>query len=187
MGKFLTGASRIKQTYRRRVWSLIDNELYRDDSGEIYLAPRSMYTDNYTIPMWIAIFAGSPVDYDVRASHIHDLGCFTHQIVAVELTETELKSRGFLKFNEKADMWICENIPEEYLYVKDVGKKEINDIFNRCMKACNIPTFNRIMYRLGVCFNFMFYVDDWLGRVFKIDLSQIYNESWWDSKVWYKK
>ena len=185
MGKFLTGASRIKQVNRKRVWSLIDNELYKDDDGSIHLAPRSMYTDNYTIPMFIAIIAGSPVDYSVLSSHQHDLCCFTKQILCVELTETELKDKGLLWYNERAKMWVCENIPPEYLYTKEVSKKEANDMFYRCMKACDIPTFNRYLYRFGVCFNLMWYVDDWRGKVFKLDLSQIYNEEYWDKNTWY--
>ena len=40
MGKFLTGKSRVQQTDRKRIWKLLDNEVYKADDGVIYLAPR---------------------------------------------------------------------------------------------------------------------------------------------------
>ena len=78
MGKFLTGKARLQQTDRKRYWKLLDNEVYKDDNGDIYLTPRNMLSDNYTIPMFVAPLAGSPVDFDTRCSHAHDLLCYTH-------------------------------------------------------------------------------------------------------------
>ena len=89
MCRFLTGKARLQQTDKKRIWKLFDNELYKADDGNIYLVPRNMQTDNYTIPCWIAWLAGSPVDYDTRASHLHDLWCYVREALVVTLTEKE--------------------------------------------------------------------------------------------------
>ena len=72
MCKFLTGKARLQQTDKKRIWKLLDNEVYKANDGNIYMAPRNMQTDNYTVPLWAAPLGGSPVDYDTRCSHIHD-------------------------------------------------------------------------------------------------------------------
>lgn len=185
MGKFLTGPVRIQQTCRKRVWKLLDNELFLDDDGSICLAPRNFYTDNYTIPMWVSIIAGSPVDWATAPSHIHDLACDTRSVLKVKLTEEELKALGYLRYSSKNEMWVCEDIPINFLYTEKVNKLQANNLLYRCMKACDIPTLNRTIIRLGVCFNIGWYIDYWLGRVFDLDLEQVYNEKYWNEKVWY--
>ena len=52
--KWLTGNSRLEKSDKPNKWYLIDNELFQDKDGTIYLIPRNYETDNYTIPDWIA-------------------------------------------------------------------------------------------------------------------------------------
>ena len=91
MGRFLTGRVRLEQTDKVRIFRILDNELYQDDDGYIYIVPRYMQTDNYTIPLWISWLGGSPVDYRVEPSHLHDFACYTFAVVYTTLTEKELK------------------------------------------------------------------------------------------------
>ena len=53
------------------------------------------------------------------------------------------------------------------------------------MVATDIPLLNRLIIRAGVAFNFMYYVDDWTGKVFKLNLDRVYEEAYWNEKVWY--
>ena len=41
MGKFLTDKSRLGQTNIEGIWYTLDNQLYKDDDGTIYLTPRN--------------------------------------------------------------------------------------------------------------------------------------------------
>ena len=50
MGKFLTDAARIEQIPKKGMYKVLDNELYQDDDGFIYLVWRGFQTDNFT---WI--------------------------------------------------------------------------------------------------------------------------------------
>ena len=183
MGRFLTGKARIQQTDRRRVWKLLDNELYKADDGSIYVAPRTMYTDNYTIPCWISWLAGSPVDYDTRCSHIHDQFCYNHQALMITLTEEELREKGYLRYFEKSNMWICEDVPPEFLAKRKVGKFETNNMLYECMKAAGEPWLSRVLIRAGVIFNAGWFVDLWTGKVFDLDLGRVYEEEYWRTHV----
>lgn len=185
MGKFLTGVARIQQTDKKRVWKVLDNELYMDDDGTIYLVPRNFYTDNYTIPTWIAWLGGSPVDNDVRGSHLHDLCCDCHSAIKVNLTTDELLKLDLLRCKSKTGMWICENIPEQYLEIIPKTKKEANDLLYRCMKAAGSAKRDRYVTRAGVCFNIGWFIDKWQGKVFDIELDKIYTEEFWRTHVWY--
>ena len=106
MGKFLTGKARLQQIDRKGYWRLLDNEIYKDDNGDIHITPRNMLSDNYTIPLWIDLLVGSPVDFDTRCCHLHDLQCFSHETLTVALTEEELIKKGYLRYSEKNKMWI---------------------------------------------------------------------------------
>ena len=128
MCKFLTGASRVQQTEKRRIWKLLDNEVFKSDSGQIYMAPRTMQTDHYTIPMWVSWIAGSPVDYDTRCAHIHDQWCYNHEALMITLSEKELKEKGYLRYSRHKRMWVCEDVPTEYLTKREVGKFETNNM-----------------------------------------------------------
>ena len=183
MGKFLTGKARLEQTDRKRVWKLLDNEVYKANDGDIYIAPRNMYTDNYTIPLWISALAGSPVDYDTRCSHIHDSMCFLHHAILINLTEKELRDKGYLKFSEKNNTWVCEDIPVEYLYKRKVGKMEANNILYECMEAVGAPLSDRVKLRLGTIFNIGWFIDVWTNKIFELDLNRIYEEDYWRENV----
>jgi hypothetical protein len=186
MCRFLTGPARIQQTKKRRIWKLFDNELYKGNDGCIYIVPRSMLTDNYTIPLIVAFIAGSPVDFDTRASHLHDLACFGHAVIEVTLKEHELRDKGFLRYSDKNKMWVCEDIPKEYLRIRKVGKFEANNLLYECMEASWVPLISRIIIRIGVCFNFSFYLDSLFKRVLDFDLDKIYEEDYWENNVYVK-
>lgn len=183
MCRFLTGKARIQQTDRKRVWKLLDNEVYKANDGKLYLAPRTMYTDNYTIPLWASWIAGSPVDYDTRCSHIHDQFCYNHQALMITLTEEELREKGYLKYSEKTVMWVCEDIPVKYLVKRKVSKFETNNMLYECMEAAGEPWLSRALVRAGVAFNIGWYIDSWTGKVFDLDLSRIYDEKYWREHV----
>ena len=179
MGCFLTGHARIQQTDRRRLWKLSDNELFKDSDGTIYMAPRNMPSDCYTIPLWIAWIAGSPIDFDTRGSHIHDQMCYNHEVLIVDMTEEELKEKKLLRYSEKNKMWVCEDVPVGALRKREVSKKEANDILYRCMESVNVPLLNRIIIRIGVVFNVGWFFDKWFGKVFSLDFDRVYEEAYW--------
>ena len=183
MCKFLTGKARIQQTEKRRIWKLLDNEVFKANDGALYLVPRNMQTDNYTIPLWMSWLAGSPVDYDTRASHLHDFACSFHRVVLINLTEKELIDEGYLRYSNKNKMWVCEDIPVEFLKVRKIGKFEANNLLYGCMEACGIPFINRLIIRLGTAANIGWYRDSLLDRVLEFDLEKIYDEDYWDKKV----
>ena len=183
MCKFLTGKARIQQVDRKRMWMLLDNEVFKANDGNIYLAPRTMYTDNYTIPLWVSWIAGSPVDYDTRCSHIHDCWCYTHEALIITLSEKELKKRGYLKYSRHKRMWVCEDIPAEFLAKRKVGKFETNNMLYECMEAAGEPWLSRALVRLGVCFNLGWYINLWFGKVFSLDLERVYEEEYWREKT----
>ena len=92
MGRFLTQKVRMEQCCQRRYWHTLDNELYKDDDGTIYIVPRHFKTDNFTIPSWVAFLAGSPVDFRVEPSHVHDIQCDFHK--AIYVFHTALRRQG---------------------------------------------------------------------------------------------
>lgn len=183
MCKFLTGKARLQQTDKVRTWKLLDNELFKANDGKIYMAPRNMYTDNFTIPLFLCWLAGSPVDYDTRCSHVHDELCYTHYSLIVNLTEEELEERGYLRYSEKNRMWICENIPVEFLRGEKIGKFKANNIFYECLASCGVPLINRVILRLGVGCNINWFIYKWIGKVFPLDLDRVYDEAYWKEHV----
>lgn len=183
MCKFLTGSARIEQTEKRRIWKLLDNEIFKADDNTLYLVPRNMQTDNYTIPMFASWIAGSPVDFDTRASHLHDFFCYFHRAIVINLTEKELRNEGYLKYSNKNRMWICEDIPVKFLKIVKIGKVKANNLFYKCMKASRIPLINRIILRLGTVFNIRWYIDSLFDEVLEFNLEEIYNEIYWEEKI----
>ena len=183
MCKFLTGKARLQQTDLIRTWKLLDNELFKANDGKIYMAPRNMYTDNFTIPLFLCWLAGSPVDYDTRCSHIHDSCCYWHEALIVTLTEEELKEKGYLRYSEKNKMWVCEDIPVEFLRKEKISKFRTNNIFYECLVSCNVPFIIRISYRIAVSFNLNWFIYKWLGRVFPLELNRVYDELYWREHV----
>lgn len=146
MGRFLTSSSETKQLAQKGQYKLIDNELYLDDNGYIYLAWRGFQTDNFT---WI-----NSNDWDIRCSHLHDVGCRHHQMVRVCLSERQLKRLGFL-YKYKGE-WLCRDIPPVFLKVVDITGHEVNNLFYRMLKNADCPKTPKIiqyLYRAGVSFN----------------------------------
>nr|DAJ74750.1 MAG TPA: hypothetical protein [Caudoviricetes sp.] len=167
MGKFLTSESRIGQLAQKGLYKLLDNELYKDDDGSIYLAWRNFQTDNFT---WI-----KSNDWDIRCSHLHDVGCKHHQVVRVKLNENQLKIARFLR--TKHDKIVCENIPPKYLEVVDVSGNWINNLFYRMLRDADCPKtpkYIQYKYRAGVSLNFGWFKS---GKK-KIELDKIYSEVW---------
>ncbi len=183
MCKFLTGKARLQQTDKSRTWKLLDNELFKANDGKIYMAPRNMYSDNYTIPLFLCWLAGSPVDFDTRDSHVHDEFCYTHNALVVTLTEEELKEKGFLRYSEKNKMWVCEDVPVEFLAKEKIGKFRANNIFYECMVSSGVPLISRLIIRAGVACNLNWFIYKWIGKVFELDLNRVYEESYWREHV----
>ena len=173
--EWLTYKSRLEQSNTTNDWYLVDNELYKDEDGAIYITPRNYITDNYTIPDWVAWLAGGKTKWDVRPSHIHDFGCQFHQLLRVTLTESELRQRRLLRTHidkeKDEEIPVCENIPTKYIEIIPVTKWEIDCLFKRAMKATgDIPNKVLNLFRCGVFFN----VGWVLGDHLPFDLSKIY-------------
>jgi hypothetical protein len=183
MGRFLTGKSRVQQTDRKRIWKLLDNEVYKADDGRIYLAPRTMYSDFYTIPSVVAPIAGSPVDYDARCCFIHDILCYAHHALLITLSEEDLKEKGYLRYSEKNAMWVCEDVPARYLAKCKIGKFRANNILYECMRAAGENLFSCILVRLGVCANIGWFIDILFNNVLDLDLNRVYDEEYWRAYV----
>ena len=167
MGKFLTTPTPILPLNKKGKYKLLNNELYKDDDGTIYLVWRNFETDNFT---WI-----KSNNWDIRCSHIHDEGCKYHQLVKVLLTENQLKLLRFLvvKHNEI----ICKDIPAKFLKVVDVSGTQINNLFYRMLRDADnpkTPKYIQLAYRTGVSFNLGWFFS---GKE-KIELNNLYNERW---------
>lgn len=153
--KALTYKSRIQQIGDTNKFFLLDNEVFATHSGTI-IAPRYLLTDNIT-------FINNTF-VDVRASHPHDIGCACHKLITSNLDEQDLMDMGLLYLNEKATereckfleqlkkagkykgdtnalVFVCDDIPEEYLNIIDVDFSENNQIFKDALKACGVNSF----------------------------------------------
>ena len=145
--KPLTYKSRIRQIGDNNKFILSDNEIFATNNG-IIIAPRFLYTDNIT-------FINNTF-VDIRASHVHDIGCAYHKLIVSSLTEEDLRKLGLLYLNKKAterereflstlaargkysgdtnvDVWVCENIPIEYLKIIDISFSENNRLFKEML------------------------------------------------------
>ena len=152
MGKFLTSHSRIEQLDIPGKWKLIDNQLYKDDDGIIYLCPRNLITDGFTIPNILAAIAGGKMQWDTRASSEHDFECYYHLVLIVNMTEYELRRDGYLHIHN--DLQVCENIPLEFLTLKTTTFNETNNRFLRMLQSLNsISSWRAKLLRFGVNFN----------------------------------
>ncbi len=168
--KWLTEKARLQQSEEAGDWFLMDNELFQDDDGIIYLVPRNYKTDNYTIPDWVAWLAGNKSKWDVRPSHIHDFGCQFHELVKVNLDEESLKRLKYLRLHK--NKIVCEDIPTKFLSLVPVTKWQIDCLFKRAMKATGaIPVRVYNVFRCGVVFNF-----GWLGNHPAFNLNKIYTK-----------
>ena len=138
----------------------LHNQLFKDTDGTIYLVPRYFETDGYTIPYWLAWIGGGKKKWDMRPAIGHDLECKYHQAIVVNLTEEELRSRGYLYHKEKTIgdkvliIPVCEDIPIKYLTVKKSTFNQANSRFKRMMKATGqLKAWRVNMMRLAVNFN----------------------------------
>lgn len=141
------------------------NQLYHDTKyNKIYLVPRNLVSDNYTIPLGI-----NKSKWDVRPSHLHDIGCKYHKLIVVDLP-LHIIIEKYLCTKDKYTY--CKDIPIEYLKIVDIKFNSNNNLFYRAMRDCNINNFSSCLYRVGVQFNI-----GWLfGKPPSINLSKIYKE-----------
>lgn len=175
MGRFITAKARIEQT-ENGYWKTLDNELYLDDDGALYITPRFFWSDGYTFPPILTVFLGDKHYWDVRAAHGHDLFCRFHERIKVNMSIALLKMKGYLRTHIDKygnPMVICEDIPLEYLDVEKVKKKWADDCFKRMMLAVNIPRSKANIIRFGVTFNLNWYLKTGKRSILTFD---IYNE-----------
>lgn len=174
---FLTYYSEMAQTPKPNIWATLHNQLFKDDDGVIYLVPRYFLTDSYTIPDWLAWLGGGKMKWDNRPAIGHDFDCKFHQCIKVNLSESELREKGYLRSHTKVlgDEYliipVCDDIPIQYLSVIDVSFNQANSKFKRMMLATqNIKKWRVNLMRFAVNFNI-----GWMksGKE-KIDLSRIY-------------
>lgn len=141
----------------------LSNQLYYDSKyDKLYLVPRLLLTDDYTMPLGI-----NKNKWDVRASHLHDIGCKFHQVIVVDLPLDTIEKEYLCKF---LGSLCCKDIPIEYLHIEDITFNNCNSLFKRCMRDSGIPSYIYNLYRLGVNFN--------IGWLFngkdKLDLNKLY-------------
>lgn len=168
MGKFITSHSRFEQTNIPEKWKLIDNQIYQDDDGTLYLCPRNYITDGFTIPSWLAFIAGSKMKYDTRASSEHDFECSYHKVIVINITEQKLRSMGLLyAYN---GLSVCDNIPLKFLSIKDTTFLETNKRFLRMLQSVNnIPEWRIELMAKAVNLN-----ASWLWVKHELDLNRLY-------------
>lgn len=168
MGKFLTSHSRIEQLDIPEMWKMLDNQLYKDDDGTIYLCPRNYLTDGYSIPDAVAWVAGSKMKWDTRCSCEHDFECSYHKVIVVDLTEQQLRDRGYLRLYDGIE--VCDNIPLEFLKIRATTFAQTNARFMRMMQTVNsIPPWRARMMGYAVNLNY-----GWLKRPHELDEERIY-------------
>ena len=169
--RWLTDKSRLEQTDKKGLWLTIDNQLFKDKNGKIYLAPRQTLTDGYTIPNWLTWLGGSKMQWDTRCSTQHDLECKYAQVICVKLTESQLRKLKYLRVHN--NKLVCDNIPLKFLKIEKTTFKETNDRFKRMMIiAHNIPMWRVHLMRFAVNFNF-----GWHSSKQGIKLNKIYKEA----------
>lgn len=138
MGKrFITGFTEAGQRECGK-WYTKHNQLFLDDDGCIYLAPRNEDIDGYSYPS-----GGRMAKWDIRPANGHDFECKYHQKILVKLTLCELINKGYLK-NKNIDGFgiiVCKDIHPKYLEVQDTTFIETNARFKRMMESCNISAF----------------------------------------------
>ena len=167
MGKFLTAHSRLEQLCVGDKWKLVDNQLYKDDNGDIILCPRNYITDGFTIPSFVTFIAGGKMEYDTRASSQHDFECSYHKVIKVIKTEDELRKMNILHVaNGK---FVCENIPIEFLEAHSTTFNETNQRFKRMLASTNIPKNKYKMIASAVYLN-----ASWLWTRHELDMDELY-------------
>lgn len=160
MGMLVTSISRIEQIEEEpKKYILLDNSIYWDDDGSLYLVPRNYKSDGYTIPNWIAWLGGGKMEYDLRPAHFHDFICQYHAAIKIsKVNLTTLRKRRLIRshYNQDTQHWltIAEDIPVKYLDYVHFTKWEADCIFKRIMKSTKtIPAWRVGLMRFGVFFN----------------------------------
>lgn len=161
--RFLTDESRIGHL-EKDLYFCLDNTLYQDSDGGIYLVPRGFVTDLYSIPDLTAWIVGDSAERDPRPSIVHDFGCAFHGLIKVRgMTVHDLIVYGYLTKHysdeRECDYQVCMDIPESFLEFIPMSKGQVNDVLGRAMHSLNVP--RRHLIRAGVCFNFNWY---WTGQ-----------------------
>ena len=158
--KFLTYHTITAQGEEADLCYTLHNQLFLDKDGTIYLVPRYFETDGYTIPYWLAWLGGGKKKWDMRPAVGHDFDCKYHQSIIVNLTEEELRSKGYLLHKEKKIgesvliIPICEDIPIKYLSVVKTTFNQANSKFKRMMNATGqLKAWRVNMMRFAVNFN----------------------------------
>ena len=167
MGRFVTAKSRIEQT-EDGYWKTVDNELFLDDDGELYIVPRYFWTDGYTFPGLVMAILGDKNFYDARPAHGHDLCCRFHERMRVCLSLSQLKMMELLRIHE--NKVVCDDIPLEYISVEKISKTWTDNFFKRMMKACNVPRLQRYLIRFGVFFNLNWYLKTGKKSILEYDI-----------------
>ena len=170
--EFITGQTRMCHTGYNGTWRLLDNQLF-NYNGDVYIVPRNFYTDNYTIPNWIAWLGGSKGGRDVRPSHFHDFGCDFHAMVLLTVSLKQLREEGLLRerlCDDGVVRLICDDLPLHYLRVVKFSKRQVDDMLADMMLATgNITKSEAKKIRAGVFFNI-----GWLFSKHSMDYTRFY-------------
>ncbi len=156
MVKFITGKAVLAQDEFLDNWITLHNQLFQDKDGNLYFVPRFFKTDGYTIPNYLAFIGGSKMEYDLRPAIQHDFECKYHKVIMVTKTLDELIDENYVKEITKNDtkITICEDIPIEYLKVKDTTFNQANNRFKRALKSLGqIKPWRINLMRFAVNFN----------------------------------
>ena len=95
-------------------------------NGVVYIIPRGTVTDNYSIPLGI-----NKSKYDVRPSHLHDIGCYYHKVLVVDLPLYKIDKY----IDYKDGIKICMDIPIEYIKIIPVRFNQCNNLLYDGMRA----------------------------------------------------
>ena len=175
MAEFLTSTPDIRQTKVEGIWYTLQNQLFKDDDGRIFLAPRCTLTDGYSIPKIFHPIAGGMFQHNISPAVQHDWECYYHLAIVVNLNTIQLRKSRLLKYEN--DIWVCDDIPLEYLTFVETTFDETNDRFRRMLKCLrNIPKWQRTLIGNSVNLNI-----GWMknpcelhkDRLYRIDYSQI--------------
>lgn len=174
MSEFLTSKSRLGQTAIEGLWYTLDNQLYKDEDGNIYLTPRNTITDGYTIPSVFHFLVGGKFMHDVRACVQHDFECYYRKVIKVNLTIFQLRKLNFLRL--KDNMWVCDDIPIEYLTVEDTTFNQTNSRFRRMLDCLeNMSEWQKVLIGNAVNFNLFWFLESLelqLDQIYKFDYKQ---------------
>ena len=166
--RFITGHSRTEQLDEPGLWKTLDNQLFKDNDGSIYLVPRNFKTDGFTIPNWIAWIGGGKMQWDTRCSSQHDLECRYAQVIRVKASEQFLRRVGLVRVHK--DKVVCEDIPRILLEIQNVTFTQANDRFARMLTLTNIPKWRIKPMRLAVNLN-----PNWHSCKYPLNLKDIYH------------